>query len=139
MATAIRADKNIPTQQSNAEDWIVWYKSFPWSMSTDHKNVLFLAMWRRNGSSNANTDALRSFLKEEAGISLTTSGIGVIQEAGWSFLHGIENVVGFSAYAIGAWILLLFALLGFGVFQAFRNPEATGKILGIAAKTAAKA
>ena len=134
----IRADKNIPTQQSNAEDWIVWYQSFPWSMTSNDKATLFLSAWNRNGSDRANTDELRTFLKDTAGINLSTSGLGSIMEAGWSVAHSIENVFSFSAYAIGGYIFLLFALLGFGFYQAFRNPEATGKILGIAAKTAAK-
>lgn len=135
---AISADKNIPTMQSSSEDWIAWYKSFPWTMPESDKNRLFLAIWSRNKSDRANTDTLRTFLKDEAGISLSTNGIGSIMEAGWSLAHGVEDIFSFSAYSIGAFLFFGFCFFGFGVWQAFRNPEATGKILGIAAKTAAK-
>ena len=132
----ISADKNIPTQQSKSEDWIAWYKSFPWSMSTNDKNTLFLAIWKRNGSEAANDDSLRRFLSDTASIDLTTTGIASVQEAAWSFAHGVEDVFSMSAYATGGFFVLWFLLMGFGIYQAIKNPEATGKIIGAAGRAA---
>lgn len=136
MAT-IRADKNIPTAQSMAEDWIAWYKSIPGGR--DVRNQAFLAVWRQRGSSKANTNSLRTFLLNEAGITLTTDNIGNLTDAVYSFGDRLETLTMLPLYVLAGGSILFVLLAGFMFYQAIKNPEATGKIIGAAGTAAGNA
>ena len=133
----ITADQNIPTQQSSAEELIAWYQLLPGSKVT--ANNVWLQVWQaHNGAkSAANTSELRSWMSANAGISLTTDGVGSVIDSAKSFVNTIEDAAMLPIYGLIALLGIGTIAVGFMIYEGVKNPEEAGKVIEMVGKTAA--
>ncbi len=122
----------MPTKSSGDAAWIAWYDLLPFSEKDN--NLLFTRAWKYRGSKAANTSSLHDTLKKH-GLNLAADNIiGEIQN--WE--HGVLDTVG-NALSISMTTTLLFGvpvlIFAGAIIWRLATPEATGVILGTAAKT----
>jgi hypothetical protein len=121
----------IPTKSSSDGDWIAWYQSLPGP--TKDKNLIFSLAWTKRGSSKANTNQLRTFLKS-AGFNLGADNIlGSVEDTGTNFLSGVTGFLkmGETATLVIGGLGLVFA--GAIVWRLL-TPQNIGQAVGVAAK-----
>ncbi len=127
---AVTADKLIPGPNSKAEEWIAWYDMIPGGKSI--RNSLWLQAWSKWGSKDANTTDLRSYMRKEAGIEITTGGAGMVADAALSVGDKLEDALMMPVYVVAVGGVLALGVGGFMAYQALKNPDAVIKIAGAA-------
>lgn len=130
----ITADQAIPGHNSKAEDWISWYEMIPGGKST--RNPIWLQAWAKWGGGAANTVGLRDYMRKNAGIEITTSGVGSIVDATLGIKDSLESALMIPVYGLAIGGVIFVGMSGFMVYQAFKNPDAAGRIIGSATKVA---
>ena len=131
----ISADQVIPDGSSKAEVWENWYELIPGSRQT--KNTIWLQAWSKwadTSNSDVNSSGLRDYMKRNAGIEITTDGIGSIIDATKSTIDSVEDFAMMPLYVLVAGAAVIFGLGGFMVYQGVKNPEAAGTFVGSAGK-----
>lgn len=83
----LQPQDNLPTEDFTDQQWINWHKSLRLvGLSKDEAAALFLKAWKQRGSSSANNDELRTYLK----------GQGIDISADFSDFTWLTNPFGFS-------------------------------------------
>lgn len=124
----ITADQVLPGYNSKAEDWISWYELIPGGKST--RNPIWLQAWAKWGGlkSPANTPELRAYMSKNAGISITTDGLGRIVDTTNSALDSISDVAMLPVYAVAIGSVIMLGLTGSLLYLAYKNPETTARL-----------
>ena len=128
----ITADQVLPDGSSTAEVWESWYDLIPGSKQT--KNAIWLQAWSKWASADANTSSLREYMKKNAGIEITTDGIGSVIDATKSAVDSIEDFAMMPIYLLMGGAAVIIGLGGFMVYEGIKNPEAAGSFVGSAGK-----
>lgn len=56
---------NVPTQQSQVEEWIAWHGAMKREFGKKTANQYFGMFWSQRGTSDANTRELREYMKKQ--------------------------------------------------------------------------
>jgi len=122
---------NIPTPLSTDAEWTNWYDSLHSYFGASGAKEIWLTVWSKCASEDANTTTLRSYMKDK-GIIVDTGMLGSIADT----VSGIGDYIGdffklgkYAAYGVVGIILVALLAIVIGVA---RNPRG-------AVNTAAKA
>lgn len=133
------AYKIRPAVNSNDTAWINWHKALKSDIGQAQAATIFLGVWGKQGSSHANTVALRQYLAPQ-GITIDESAWDKVADLGSnvggaisSFGNHISNVFKFGEYAAGATVIIVIAGLAMVIYNIGKDP---GKAAGTAAKFA---
>ena len=69
----IKAFKLLPTLSSADIEWINWMKSLDKDFDRATSVSMFLSLWSKRGTTNANTLQLRQFMKDKYNVNLAES------------------------------------------------------------------
>ena len=133
------AYKIRPSVHSQDMAWINWHKALKSDLGQAAASTIFIGAWAKQGTSAANTVALRNYLAPE-GITIDESAWDQVADLGSSvgdsissFGNHLSNVFKFGEYAAGATVIIVIAGLGFILYNIGKDP---GKAAGAAAKFA---
>ena len=117
---------DIPGAGAQAQDWINWFQAMDKSpISRANARVRFMNAWKIYGSSTANNEALRRYLRKK-GISLEADWQDVVIEKAEGVLAlPLKLVGGVNTAIVIAGVLVLALLIGIimVVRKAMANPE----------------
>lgn len=66
--------RTLPSKTSNDTAWIDWYKQCRFQLGRKNANSVFVKVWSKRGTSQANSNALREELKK-GGVILSTTNV----------------------------------------------------------------
>jgi len=117
----VTADQLIPGHNSKAEEWIAWYELIPGGKAT--ANPIWLKAWSLWGGGAANTVALRDYMRKNAGIEISTNGIGTIIDGALGVADSVQSVFMVPVYALAIGGVVALGVSGFLFYKAYQNPE----------------
>ena len=129
----------MPDGSSKAEVWESWYGLIPGSKQT--KNAIWLEAWSKwadTTNSDVNSSSLRDYMKKNAGIDITTDGVGSIIDATKSAVDTIEDFAMMPFYLLLGGAAVVLGLGGFMIYEGLKNPEAAGSFVGSAGRAVLK-
>ena len=118
----IKAYKNMPNVRSSDIIWINWYEDLEKRYGTKDAARIFLPVWSKQGTSIANTYALRERLRKD-GIQLEQNVITKLEDFGGGFndfLTGVTKAGKVATYAVGGVLILG---LGLFVYNVASTPD----------------
>jgi len=110
---------NIPNDTSSSNIWIEWHKGLVARYGKSEANITFEMAWNEYGSTGANDDKLRKYLKSQ--------GYQMDANFGEKFWDTISYP--FKAGRVVSWILIiLLVLIVLAIlYMLVKNPESTSK------------
>lgn len=116
--TSLEAYKTMPTIKSKDTDWMHWIDLLDKKYGNANATQIFLTIWSKRGTSQANTVALREYLKSHYGIQIDESILDKIADVGSGvghFFGGIFKVGKTTFFIVGGILIAGFALTVFNV------------------------
>jgi len=107
--TKLTAYKNMPTLKSKDTAWLAWMKALVSKYGEDSATTLFLKLWAKRGSQEANTAALRHELSKKYKIEINESIFNKVADVGAGIgrtASGIFKAGKITVAVIGGVILL---------------------------------
>lgn len=128
---------DIPNKGSSADEWIQWMTDLVSAVGVKDAKPRFITAWKYRGSSSANTNVLRTFLKSNYGITIDESIFDSVVDAGDSVMDTIGGVFNFGKYTTYAVIGIIVITGGIALYNIAMSSVSIAKT-GIGAAAGAK-
>jgi hypothetical protein len=119
----VKAFQILPTLQSKDVEWINWIKALDKDFDRDTAVSLFLKLWSKRGTNDANTIMLRKEIKSRYNIDLTEGTIDKIADLGGGFVDTIGGVFKVGKVVWLATIGIGFVAIGAIIYAVVKNPS----------------
>src|ERR1035437_9625235 len=103
----------MPTATSKDVVWINWYNELKSEVGRNEAAIIFLKVWEKRGSSDANTRALRKLLDSD-GISVDESVFNKAADLGGSISDSLSDV--FKTGKVVTFAVIGISIIGLGLF-----------------------
>lgn len=126
--TNTTAYKIRPTINSADTTWINWHKALKGDIGQQLAANIFLCVWAKQGTSEANTVALRTYLAPQ-GITIDESAWDQVADMGSSLggtisgvFNNISNVFKFGQYAAAGVVIIVIGGLAMVIYNVAKDP-----------------
>lgn len=124
----------MPNSTSSDQEWISWHQSMRKKYGKKNANQLFAERWNARKPKSSNTGQLRDYMKDQGVVIDSGTLLGDIRDTGTGIMDKVGSVLPYiGGYGV-ALLIVPILLTSIVVWQAMKNPETTGKIIGTAAK-----
>lgn len=120
---------NVPSRESKAEQWILWYNSIKNKVGKDDAINLFIDAWKQRGTDEANTTELREHVAKD-GIIIGADWKDIIIDTItapfdlWSTISSITQKVGIGvSIVVAIFILAILGAIIMFIYKSAKNPE----------------
>lgn len=131
MAIKVDPSQSIPNQSSSDIEWMNWIDNLKAAYGKKTAKTLFAMAWQKRKSSLANTQQLRTYLRDQYGIAIASDGLlGPLTDATENILDSIGDLAKGGTTAvmvIGGLILLPVVVALFNIAKA--PAESVGTVL----------
>jgi hypothetical protein len=129
----LKAIQTMPTVKSSDADWIRWSDFVIGKYGSGLGKQIFINVWEKRGSRNANTRAIRQHLKDKYNIVINESVWDNVVDAGGSIADSVSSVLKVGKYATLAVGVIVIGGLAMIIFNIGKDPA---KAVGAATKAA---
>jgi hypothetical protein len=120
----------MPTATSKDVVWINWYNELKSEVGRNEAAIIFLKVWEKRGSSDANTRALRKLLDSD-GISVDESVFNKAADLGGSISDSLSDV--FKTGKVVTFAVIGISIIGLGLFV-YNIAKSPDKLLNVIKK-----
>jgi hypothetical protein len=112
---------NEPSIKSDDAQWIQWHKDLKGLFGKKTANSVFLAFWKKRGSSAANTHDLRNYA-ESQGFKVEASTIAGVIDGAYDVVDGIGDFFKIGKIVTISVLVILVGGIGMLVFNIAKEP-----------------
>jgi hypothetical protein len=114
---------NEPSVKSNCSEWIQWHKDLKSVFGKKTANSIFIAFWKKRGSTSANTNELRTYAKDQ-GFSIVGGTLSGVVDSAYDVFDSFGDIFKVGKIATISIIIIVIGGLGMLIFNVARKPTA---------------